>query len=158
MLSKRFQISKSLAEECEAVGEARPPRRVARISGFHWCRDGSFLLSQHWSRGSMIVGVRLEGDSPVLEGFRWLLGLAAGRGLWRGPAFVTTAQSWWLAFSFSPRWCWCSVVLCAFCLCGVCFGALCTNIFSSYMTEQCSCYYFLEKRKVNVDAVFNGFD
>ena len=106
----------------------------------------------------MIVGVRFEGDSPVLEGFRWLLGLAAGCGLWRGPAFVTTAQSWWLAFSFSPRWWWCSVVLCAFCLCGVRFGALCTNVSSSYITKQCSCYYFFKKRKVNVYAVFNGFD
>ena len=34
MLSKRFQISDSLAEECEAVGEARPPCRVAEISDF----------------------------------------------------------------------------------------------------------------------------
>ena len=34
VLSKRFQISESLAEECEAVGEARPPRRVAGISEF----------------------------------------------------------------------------------------------------------------------------
>ena len=34
LLSKRFQISESLAEECEAVGEARPPRRVAGISEF----------------------------------------------------------------------------------------------------------------------------
>ena len=50
VLSKRFQIFESLTEECEAVGEARPPRRVAKISGFHWCRDGSFLLSQCWSR------------------------------------------------------------------------------------------------------------
>ena len=41
MLSKRFQISESLAEECEAVGEARPPRRVAEISDFQWCRDGN---------------------------------------------------------------------------------------------------------------------
>ena len=36
MLSMWLQISESLAEECEAVGEARPPRRVARISGVHW--------------------------------------------------------------------------------------------------------------------------
>ena len=51
MISERFQISESFAEECEAVGEARPPRRVARISVFHWHRDGSVLLKHHWSRG-----------------------------------------------------------------------------------------------------------
>jgi len=51
--------------------------------------------------GSTIVGVRLEGDSPVVEEFRWLLGLAAGCGLWRGPALVATVQSWRLAVSFS---------------------------------------------------------
>ena len=44
------------------------------------------------ARGSMIVGVRFEGDSPVVVESRWLLGLAAGCGLWRGPALVTTAQ------------------------------------------------------------------
>jgi hypothetical protein len=37
MLSKWFQIYESLAEECEVVGEARPPCRVVRISGFQWC-------------------------------------------------------------------------------------------------------------------------
>ena len=51
LLSERFQISESLAEECEAVGEARPPRRVARISVFHRHCDGSVLLMHHWSRG-----------------------------------------------------------------------------------------------------------
>ena len=51
MLSERFQIFESLAEKCEAVGEARPPRRVARISVFYWHRDGSVLLKHHWSRG-----------------------------------------------------------------------------------------------------------
>ena len=51
MLSEQFQISESLAEECEAVGEARPPRRVARISVFLRRRDGSVLLKYHWSRG-----------------------------------------------------------------------------------------------------------
>ena len=50
-LSLRFQISESLAELCEVVGEARPPRRVARISGFHGCCDESVLLKLHWDRG-----------------------------------------------------------------------------------------------------------
>ena len=51
MLSERSQLSESLAEECEAVGEARPPRRVGRISVFHRRCDGSVLLKHHWSRG-----------------------------------------------------------------------------------------------------------
>lgn len=51
MLSVQFQISESLSEECEAVSEVRPPRRVARISVFQWCCDGSVLLKQHQSRG-----------------------------------------------------------------------------------------------------------
>ena len=51
MLSEWFQISESFAKKYEAVGEARPPRRVARISVFHWCRDESVLLKHHWSRG-----------------------------------------------------------------------------------------------------------
>ena len=50
MLSKRFQISESLAEECEAVGEARPPRRVAGISVFQWCRDGISSLTHRCGR------------------------------------------------------------------------------------------------------------
>jgi hypothetical protein len=50
MLSYQLQISESLAEECEAVDEARPPRRVARIGGLHWCRNGSLLLTACWSR------------------------------------------------------------------------------------------------------------
>ena len=50
LLSERFQLSESLAEECEAVGEARPPRRVARISVFLRRCDGSVLLKHHWSR------------------------------------------------------------------------------------------------------------
>jgi hypothetical protein len=46
-----LQISESLAEECEAVGEARPPRRVTGISGFHRRYDESFMLKLHWDRG-----------------------------------------------------------------------------------------------------------
>jgi len=41
-LSLRFRIFESLAEECEAVGEARPPRSMARISDFHRRCDGVF--------------------------------------------------------------------------------------------------------------------
>jgi hypothetical protein len=39
----------SLLQRSEAVEEVRPPHRVAAISGFHWRRDGSFLLTQRWS-------------------------------------------------------------------------------------------------------------
>jgi hypothetical protein len=44
-------MSESLAEECEAVDEVRPPRRVAKISVFHCYCDGSVPLRQRWSRG-----------------------------------------------------------------------------------------------------------
>jgi hypothetical protein len=37
MLYLRPQISVSLAEESEAVEEARPPHRVVKTSGFPWC-------------------------------------------------------------------------------------------------------------------------
>jgi hypothetical protein len=50
-LSKRFQISESLAEKREVVGEARPPRRVSRISEFHRRCDESVLLKLHWDKG-----------------------------------------------------------------------------------------------------------
>jgi hypothetical protein len=51
LLSERFQLSESLAEECEAVGEARPPRKVVKISVYHRRCDESVLLKHHWSRG-----------------------------------------------------------------------------------------------------------
>ena len=88
MLSERYQISESLVEECEAVGEARPPRRVARISVFHRRCDGSVLLKHHWSRGVDDRLWRLEGDSPMVEEFELLLRPAAGRDFWRGTALM----------------------------------------------------------------------
>ena len=45
LLSLQFQISKSLAEECEVVGEARSPRRLARIGGFIGAATGVFCRS-----------------------------------------------------------------------------------------------------------------
>jgi hypothetical protein len=39
---KRFQISESLAEECEVVDVARPLRRVAKISVFIVAVTGVF--------------------------------------------------------------------------------------------------------------------
>jgi hypothetical protein len=50
VLLKGFQISESLAVECEAVDEVRPPCRAAKISDFQWCCDGSVLLKHRWSR------------------------------------------------------------------------------------------------------------
>jgi hypothetical protein len=50
-LSLRIQIPESLAEECEAVGEARPPRRVAKISGFSFVPRWSVLFLFPWIRG-----------------------------------------------------------------------------------------------------------
>ena len=41
----------------------------------------------------MIACVRLEVDSPMVEEFELPLRPAAGRGIWRGTALVTTAQS-----------------------------------------------------------------
>jgi hypothetical protein len=60
-----FQISVSLTEECETVGEARP---------------GVFRLKQWKQGGSTIVCVQLEGDKLMVEEFREPLGLAAGYG------------------------------------------------------------------------------
>jgi len=51
LFSERFQISESLVEKCEVVGEVRPPCRVARISVLHRRCIGSILLIHHWSRG-----------------------------------------------------------------------------------------------------------
>jgi hypothetical protein len=47
LLPQWLQISESLAEECEAVEEARPPRRVVRVCGFHRRYDESFMLKLH---------------------------------------------------------------------------------------------------------------
>jgi hypothetical protein len=56
--------TESLAEECEAVGEARPPRSVARINCFHCRYDGSFMPKLHWdSRVSDLV-CNLRGTVP----------------------------------------------------------------------------------------------
>ena len=92
MLSKRFQISES--QRSVRRWERRGPHVewlgsvffIGAVMGVFCCRNAG-------AGGSTVMGVRLEGDSPVLEEFRWLLGLAAGCGLWRGPALVTTAQS-----------------------------------------------------------------
>jgi hypothetical protein len=46
-----FQVSESLTEECEALEEASPPRRVVGISGLHRRYDESLTLKLHYDRG-----------------------------------------------------------------------------------------------------------
>ena len=75
LLSEQSQVSESLAEECEAVGEARPPRRVARIGGFIGAASGVFCRSNARAEGSTIVCVRLDGDSPWWRSSGGLLSL-----------------------------------------------------------------------------------
>jgi len=87
LLSEQSQVSESLAEECEAVGEARPPRRVARIGGFIGAATGVFCRSNAGVEGSTIVCVRLDGDSP------WWRGLGGHLSLQRVAAFGV-AQRW----------------------------------------------------------------
>jgi hypothetical protein len=62
-----------LADECEAVKEAMPLRRVGGITGFHQCHDESFMLKLHWVRGSPTMCMRLEEDGPMVGEFRMLL-------------------------------------------------------------------------------------
>ena len=92
VLSKRFQISESLAEERRWVRRG-PHAEWPGLVVFIGAVMGVFCCRNAGAGGSTVMGVWLEGDSPVLEEFRWLLSLAAGCGLWRGPALVTTAQS-----------------------------------------------------------------
>jgi hypothetical protein len=65
-----------LAEECDAVGEARPPGGVASISGLPWCRDGVFCCASLDLRDRR-PSVQLEGDSPMEEELERAVGLAA---------------------------------------------------------------------------------
>ena len=92
MLSKRFQISESLAEERRWVRRG-PHAEWPGLVVFIGAVMGVFCFRNARAGRSTIMGVRLEGDSPVVEEFRWLFELAAGCGLWCGPALVTTAQS-----------------------------------------------------------------
>jgi hypothetical protein len=119
LLSKWFQMSQSLAEECEEVGEARPPCRVPGISEFQWFYEGIFFTVASLEQGgrrSWVCGLR-----KIVPWWRSLgsyLGLQ--RAMWSsvGDDGVTRR----LAFGSSPRWWWwwwCIVVLCAF-VCVVC--------------------------------------
>jgi hypothetical protein len=64
-LSEQSQVYESLAEECEAVGEARPPRRVCGQA--RWFFFGTsmrvFCRSIVGAEGSTIMCERLAGDS-----------------------------------------------------------------------------------------------
>jgi hypothetical protein len=58
--------------------------------------------------------------------FEVLLRLAAGRGFWRGPALVTTAQFAAASFASSPSlWWWWSFVECVVCVVVVVFDSAC---------------------------------
>jgi hypothetical protein len=63
MPSEQFQVSESLTEECEAVDEARPQRRVVRIGGFIAVVTKVFCQNNIGVEGSMTVCVQLVGDS-----------------------------------------------------------------------------------------------
>ena len=92
VLSKRFQISESLAEERRWVRHG-PHVEWPGLVVFIGAVMGVFCCRNARAGGSTIMGMRLEVDSPVVEEFRWLLRLAAGYSLWRDPALVTTAHS-----------------------------------------------------------------
>ena len=91
MLLKQFRIFESLAERrwVRRGPHAEWPGSVffiGAVMGVFCCRNARAGVSA-------IVGVRFEGDSPVVEEFRWLLRLAADCSLWRDPALVTIAHS-----------------------------------------------------------------
>ena len=92
MLSEQSQVSESLAEECEAVGEARPPRKVVRIGGFTGAASGVFCRSNAGAKGSTIVCVCDLMVIPKVEEFMWPLELCSGLRLWRATVLVTTAR------------------------------------------------------------------
>jgi hypothetical protein len=110
ILSLRLQLHESLTEECEAVEDVRPSRRVARISGFPLCRDGVFRCCSLDPRDRWPC-VRLEGDSPMGRSARWLLGLAAGRGFVAAHRWWQRRVCWRLVSFSSPKWSgwWCVV-------------------------------------------------
>ena len=91
MLLKQFQIFESLAERrwVRRGPHAEWPGSVFFIGAVM----GVFCYRNARAGVSAIVGVRFEGDSPVVEEFRWLLRLAADCSLWRDPALVTIAHS-----------------------------------------------------------------
>jgi hypothetical protein len=101
------------------VDEARPPRKVAEISGCIGAMTGAFCgrLVEAW--GWTARRVRLEDDGLVVEEFELPLWLAAGRGFCRDTTLVTTARFTAASFGFSPRLRWCRVLLGKFVWCVV---------------------------------------
>jgi hypothetical protein len=74
-LSEQSQVYESLAEECEAVGEARPPRRVCGQARWfslvlRWECFAEALLEQRdrWSCGSGSLVIALGGGVQVAAG------------------------------------------------------------------------------------------
>jgi hypothetical protein len=60
------------------VGEARPPRKVARFSGRPRCCGGSVCCSFYGSDGPTVGHVQFVDDSPMVEELWGLLVPAAG--------------------------------------------------------------------------------
>jgi hypothetical protein len=91
LLSEQFQVSGSLTEECEAVGEARPPLKVAWFGVFIGAAMGVFCWSNVRAEGSTIMCVQLVGDSPWWRSSGGHLSL-------RRVAASSVAQHWTMAW------------------------------------------------------------
>jgi len=83
------------------------------------------------------VCARLEGDSPMVEGFRWPLELAAGCGFWRGTTLVTTAR--FAGASLAPLL-GCGVVFC----CVRCLRALFVWWWCSLRRVMYECFFLYD--------------
>jgi hypothetical protein len=105
------------------VDEARPPRRVAGISGCIGAMAGAFCRRLVGAWGSTARRVRLEDDGLVVEEFKLPLWLAAGRGFCRDITLVTTARFTAASFGFSPMLRWSRVLLGEF-VCVRCFAVV----------------------------------
>jgi hypothetical protein len=121
-LSWWLQICGFLAEEFEAVDEARPPRRMDGTSGFHRRHDEMSMLKLLWGRVTPFMYVRLEEDGPVVEEFRRLLWPAAGHAFRHGTSLATTAQFLgWLTLAplsvcDAVVFYFCALLACVFCV------------------------------------------
>jgi hypothetical protein len=120
-LSLRLQLLESLVEECEVVEEPRPPRRVAKISGFLLCRDEVFCCCS-LDPGDRRPCVRHEGDSPMVEEREMAARACSGPRLRRGTSLVKTVHVLKAGFVFLSQvvggdGVLCRVVSCAFVLC-----------------------------------------
>jgi hypothetical protein len=100
------------------MGDARPPRKVAKISVFNGAATGSFCWRNAGAGGSTTLCMWFKGDSPMVEKFQLATRACSGIQLLVWRIIGDDDATRWPTFSSSPRWWWCSVVLCAF----VCVG------------------------------------